>query len=74
MTAIILRVELLAGSDIEDACKEIIALADRIQVIAIAKFNGVELMAVPGDDAQIMVQEWHKLMDKEGPHRIARGA
>lgn len=74
MTAIILRVELLAGSDIEDACKEIIALADRIQIIVMAKFNGVELLASPGYDAQIMVQERHKLMDKEGPHRIARGA
>ena len=53
MTAIILRVELLAGSDIEDACKEIIALADRTQVIVMTKLDGVELLAAPWNSREV---------------------
>lgn len=46
-----ITVEAFAGSDIRHIADEMIALANRMQVVVECKCNGVTMMARPGDDA-----------------------
>lgn len=53
-----LKVECLAGTVIDDAAKELVALADRVGVTCVMQFNGLELRARPRDTAESIVQRY----------------
>lgn len=58
---LILTVEALAGTGIEDALTEMIALRQRLGVSIQAKFNGVELFVCrDGQTVEEMTQEYHQ--------------
>lgn len=68
-----LRVEAMAGDAIEVTCREAIALASDLNVTVMCPFNGVELMACPGDDPEKLKMEFHRLLGHDSTVRIARG-
>jgi hypothetical protein len=78
MSSIWLTVEFSPGSDIADACRDAVALANKTGVAIHGKFNGVLLMAAPGDRADDLCKSWHQQMDdKRSTYKIAtahRGA
>ena len=47
------------GQDITDACREMVALADKHGEAVTMKFNGVKLAAAPGDNPQDTVDAYH---------------
>lgn len=53
-----LKVELLAGTSISDAAEDLCELADRVGVMIEARFNGVMLLARPGDDWRKLVHQY----------------
>ena len=58
-----IKVEVIAGSDIKEVCEEMIALSSRLQVMVTVNFNGIHLNALSGDDAAVMVSEYHRQID-----------
>jgi hypothetical protein len=71
--SLMLRVEAMAGDAIEVTCRELIALASDLNVTVMCPFNGVELMACPGDDPEKLKSEFHRLLDHRPAMQIARG-
>lgn len=69
--SIFLNVEISAGTDINEAARDAIELADRVGVTVMFGFNGVRCMACPGDNAARLAQAWNKAFDNG--HMIARG-
>lgn len=59
-----LRVNLFAGSSIDDVCKELCELANRIGVRCEAEFNGVHLWARPWDDPAQLVKAFHEQISR----------
>lgn len=59
-----IKVEGIAGSDIKEVCEEMIALSMRLQVMVTVNFNGIHLNALSGDDATVMVSEYHRQIDR----------
>ena len=62
--ALSIKVEGIASSGIEEVCEEIIALSSRLKVMVTTNFNGIHLNALPGDDAAVMVSEYHRQIDR----------
>lgn len=54
-----LRLEAFAGSDISDCAREACRLADRLGVVVLFDFNGVECMACPGDEPAFLANAYH---------------
>ena len=55
----VIRVELFAGSHIDDVAAEMCILADRVGVRCEASFNGVKLWARPGDDPRELIEAFY---------------
>jgi hypothetical protein len=73
MSTIRLTVEAFAGTAIEDACRDLCALADRVGILCEAWFNGVKLWARPGDDPARLVAAWGEQMKRPaGVYKIAQ--
>ena len=53
-----LKVEVMAGTSIDDAAKEMVALANRLAVSIEADFNGVRVLATPDDDPREVASDW----------------
>jgi hypothetical protein len=72
MSTIKLKVEAFAGTAIEDACRDLCALADRVGILCEVAFNGVKLWAYPGTDPAQLVEAWGEQMKRpEHLYRIA---
>lgn len=68
-----LKVEVMAGSNIESASKELKALADRIGVLVEAQFNEVLLMMPPDGDADALTRSFYRALKSESKFKIADG-
>lgn len=72
MSSISLKVEAFAGTTIDDACRDLCALADRVGILCEAGFNGVKLWAYPGTDPAQLAKAWDVQMKRpEHIYRIA---
>ena len=64
MSSLTLKVEAFAGTTIEDACRDLCALADRVGVLREVPFNGVKVWAYPGTDPAQLVKAWSEQMER----------
>ena len=72
MTTISLKVEAFAGTTIDEACRDLCALADHVQILCEADFNGVKLWAYPGTDPGKLATAWDIQMKRPAHlYRIA---
>lgn len=67
-----LTVELVAGTDIRDACCDICELANRVGCLVEAKFNEVSLWASEGDNPLKLVDAYHKELATTHSTKIAK--
>lgn len=68
---LILRVEVLAGTSIEDACIDAIALADHLRMTIEFKANGVSVLAKPGVEAEKLAEAWRESFVGDSKPKIA---
>lgn len=73
MMTLSLKVEVMAGSTVESASKELKALADRIGVLVEAQFNDVLLMMPPGGDAKTLEESYYRALRGTATVKIASG-
>ena len=59
LRSLILKVELLVGTSIHLAARDLCALAERLGVMVEANCNGVVLHVCPGDDPQTNIDKYH---------------
>ena len=52
---------------------DVIALADKLGITVMCPFNGVRLMACPGDSAERLESDWRKKMKSDDGYNLARG-
>jgi len=71
---ILIKATVLAGTEINTAATEAVALADTLGVIVEYHFNGVTCIALPGDDPKSLAEQCAVQMDRETPIKIASGA
>lgn len=64
MSTLTLKVEAFAGTTIEDACRDLCALADRVGILCEVPFNGVMVWAYPGTDPAQLVKSWGEQMER----------
>lgn len=70
-----LEVRLFAGVEVRDAAVELCQLADRVNTLCEADFNGVKLWARPGDNPLRLVDAWEEQMKRPASiHRIAQAS
>ena len=60
-----LKVELSAGTRVQDAACDLCQLADRIGVACEADFNGVKMWGRPGDNPLKLVAAYHALLQND---------
>lgn len=72
LRSIILSVELIAGTDIREACCDICELANRVGCTVEGKFNGVKLWANEGGNPLELVDRFHEAMESERTVKIAK--
>lgn len=63
--------EVSPGSNINDACSEAVALANKLGVVVGFDFNGVLCGARPEDDPELLVANFHRAMQGKRTPRIA---
>ena len=69
-----LRIEAFPGASIEDVAYELCRVATQLGVTCTLVFNGLELMAVPGDDANRLLSAFNETSKQNaGKHNIVRG-
>ena len=68
---IAIRAEATPGMSIENAAREVCALADRIEAKVYLKFNDVECIAYPGGDAEKLVAGWLTAVREQSPPKMA---
>lgn len=66
-----ITVDVSAGTDIDNACKEAVALANHLRLSVWFKFNDVTCIARVGDDPEAIVKSWHKELTSKHQHKIA---
>jgi len=64
MSTICLEVEAFAGTTIDDACRDLCALSDRVGILCEVQFNGVKVWAYPGTDPEQLVKAWQEQMKR----------
>ena len=62
-----LTVELVPGTDIEQAAKDMIALAVKLDVGVKADFNGIDIHAAKNGSASLLINNYHKAVNGDGP-------
>lgn len=72
LKSFVLKVELFAGTDVQDVAREMCILAGRVGVMIEADFNSVKLWARPGDDYFKLVESFHRELQSGKTHKIAR--
>lgn len=66
-----LEVKMFAGTSIENACKQSVELANKLDVCITFKFNGVLCMANSTTNADKLVEAWNEQMDSKSQYKIA---
>ncbi len=66
-----IQVKFSCGDSIEEAARDMCALADRLGFGVDAKFNGVPLMAKPGEEPASIVADYKKELRRDGTGKIA---
>ena len=66
-----IQVRFNCGDGIEDAARDMCALADRLGFGVEADFNGVSLMANPRGDAAALVERYKAEFRRDGEVKIA---
>lgn len=72
LRSIILPVELLAGTDIRDACCDICELANRVGCTVQGSFNGVKLWAIEGGNPLTLADRYREAQASERTVKIAK--
>lgn len=72
LRSIILPVELLAGTDIRDACCDICELANRVGCTVEGNFNGVKLWACEGGNPLTLMGRYHEAQASDRTVKIAK--
>ena len=67
-----MRVELSPGTDIREACCDLCELANRVGCMVEAKFNGVLVWAVAGDNPIKLAEAWDKEVTSGKTHKSAK--
>lgn len=70
--SIILKVELIPGTDIDDAASDMCELANRVGTLVEANFNGVKLWARPGDKPLKLAEDYYIQLQSMRPSKIAQ--
>jgi hypothetical protein len=77
MATLSIEVEPFGGVSIENACRDAIAIADKLGAVVMFNFNGVRCMARPGDSEQSLAEDWCRVIstprETRMPHNIAVG-
>lgn len=71
LRSITLKVELMAGADIRDACCDICELANRVGCLIEANFNGVRLWAAQGDNPLKIAEEYANTLTSKSDGKVA---
>jgi hypothetical protein len=66
-----IEAKFLGGEDIENACRDAIALANRIGCDVHFQFNDVTCMAMAGHRARDLLQSWREVSQTDSDHKIA---
>lgn len=66
-----MEIEVGPGSDIDNACRDLVGFADKMGLTVTAKFNDVTLMAHPGGDPDLLAANWHKEIASKKAYKIA---
>lgn len=64
-------VEVGAGNNIETACHEAIALANRLDINVYFMFNGVKCIACPGGSPSVLAANWEYELESRHRYKIA---
>lgn len=72
LRSLTLKVELMAGTDIREACCDLCELANRVGCMVEGNFNGVKVWAVEGDNPLKLAEAWDKEMKSDKTHKIAK--
>lgn len=67
MSDLQLHFEVFAGSNVADVAVELSRISKLLQVVTMAKFNGVELMCSPTDSADILTENYRKELKSDDP-------
>lgn len=67
-----LKVELMGGTEIRDACCDLCELANRVGCLVEANFNGVLLWARQGNNPLKLVEAYNKCLKEETTIKIAK--
>lgn len=67
----ILKVEFMAGTDIDEACKEMCGFADFAGCTIEANFNGVHVWANRGDNSKDLVRAYRRELSSDAPYKLA---
>lgn len=70
--SLFLRVDAFAGTDIEDASRDLCALSERVGALCELEFNGVKLWARPGNDPAKLAEAFHAEISGRHSHKIAQ--
>lgn len=55
-----LHTEVLAGSNVKDATREMVELSQRMGMMVLADFNGFHAIATPKTDPEELAKEYHR--------------
>ena len=72
LRSVTLKVELMAGTDIRDACCDICKLANRLGCLIEANFNGVRLWAVEGNNPIKLAEEYARVLPTKSDYKVAK--
>lgn len=68
-TNLSLTVEPMVASTIDDVAQDLCELADRLELMVEANFNGVMLRTFPGGNAQKLAAEYRDAIKRRPPSR-----
>ena len=66
-----INVEVSPGSDIKTACRDAIALANDLGLTVWFNFNGVKCGARPGDDCDLLIENWSGCLKSNSKNKVA---
>ncbi len=72
LRSVMMKVELIAGTDIRDACCDVCELANRMGCLIEARFNGVRLWAREGDNPLTLEEEYGKVALSKRDYKVAK--
>ncbi len=65
MNTLYIEVTAFCGSDVGDACADLVRLADRMGITVRCKMNGVQCIVSPGDRDYVLYKNYRRALRKE---------